>query len=304
MKDEIEKIFSIVQDGDYLEAWFSLRVTFDWFITEENEVEFMDNICELHQKFVNDRLGEIISRNVGIENMSGHNACEKWTDPYTKATHERTLYAGDKCNRHGHIHYRLKLKDSIAHKVNTREEGTTPTSSICNVNKKFWELVKKDKLIDPLWFSMNNTKHQRLDVELKDNDPNCFLGYPLKMFHRRPPEYEIFCKKWTTWDDDTFRIQSLARQSVFNRDIIAGKKKKDLLEETSRSSWSEKVETWIKKRTNDYSVENIDSLVLDYYLSVGIKHDCLMIVKDRNLFLNLYGQEYRKQFLTKCSNMK
>ena len=42
MSNYIDNIFEAIVDGDYEETWFSLRVTFDHFITEENEIEFMD----------------------------------------------------------------------------------------------------------------------------------------------------------------------------------------------------------------------------------------------------------------------
>lgn len=303
----IDEIFKIVNEDEYTDGWLSLRVTFDQYITEDNEVEFMDKICQLHQDFVNQELGHIVERNAGIEHLSGHTTTERWTDVKSGEICEEQLYAGDECQRHGHIHYRVALKPKITLAINQRKpdkDGRLPTVSsvVSSQFKKFWRNVKNEKCIDNLWFSLKNVKHQKLSTLLEKNNPDIFLAYPLKMFHRRPPKYKEFCERWSTWDTDKFKILSLSVQSKFEDEVAVAKKKKALLQTNKRSCWSERVETWIKARTNDYTPENIDAYILDLHVSVGRDHDVNDIVRCRNTFLNTNDLEYRKKFLKRCSD--
>lgn len=302
--EKTQEFGMLANEDHYTEIWASLRLTYDNLITEDNEIELMDKICEMYQNHLNKHFGTIKELNAGIDWWSAKEGMEKSDDGDFKVM----LYVGDDCKHHGHIHVRIgNLHQGVLNKINSKKDDFNVTSKFKRESKWFWDSVKELKILPEEWWSRFNKMAITYNTKLKRENPELFLSYPLKEIEKHKRDGNIDClsfsKKWTTWDDSTFDLWKFKRCSKFDDDCIVSQKKKASALAKDTNSWAQKLATWIEKHTDVYTQEKIDPLVLEFYERNMVKFSVMDIAKDRNLFLAIHNQDERRKLLVKIEEL-
>lgn len=306
--DECEAI--VLESADnYWNVFCNLRITYDDFITPENEPEFMDTLMAMFSDFVSKDIGTIKAQSCGVEHYSGHEGCEKNNEGYNQK-----IYVGDKCKHHVHVFMQINVKNLIwKNKLAKRElmEAADRPSlpimmkSCCN---KWWREFKLSKMLPEEWFSRRNKCHLGFDLDIGFDDIYDWLSYPLKELDYMTEncktndkwQYNALSSKyWLPLEKDRPQLTKdgvfdrennwveLRRQRCrdFKRDMDLSQKKKDSALAKDTCSFGIKLADYIQKKGGVLSKETCSAHILEYYKDHFMKFTVMEIVSWRNLIM-------------------
>lgn len=286
---------------DYWEIYVKLRITWDNFIDEDNECDFMDSLMSMFSTHLENGVGKILKITCGVDHFSAHEGKEKNDEGY-----DQMLYVGEKCKRHGHVHavvsvdkhkYKVKLAEYEA-----MEKKPTFTSLFKVYNNDWWKTFRLSKLLPAEWHNRFNKCSLAFDNIIQTN-VNTFLGYPLKEIEEIGfYDYEALARRhYKGISKEDFNEMMRVACVDYKRYKEQSQKKKASSMCKDANPWGRKLALYIESKTDNFSKENVAYHILEYYKLKLVKFSIMDIVKDRNLFMANINEEESAKLLNEIN---